>query len=428
MVTESTSNSKWSLLEKMAFRFVFLYFMLFIIFENNGAYPFWYYLMEKPNQWLQQFVPWFAKNVLYLSNEITVFTNGSGDTTYDYLIVLLVFIVSIFGAIIWSLVDRHRENYTRLYYWLWVAVRFYVGLMLVNYGLFKIIKLQFPYPSFSRLIQPYGESSPMGIAWTFLGFSKGYNLFMGIAELMAGLLLFRRTVTIGAFLTLMTARNVTAVNYFYDVPVKILSTHLVLMTIFLLAPSFKTLITFFFTYKAVSLKPITQPSFKKKWIKVSLIVFKSLVIAYAIGYSTFELFGYEKEFGEKAPKPALYGLFKVTHFEKNSDSIPSDINNSERWRYIILENVGNAEIQTMNKTRLFYKSEIDTLKKELKLTSYQDSLDAFTIKYTKTDKKFTFETINKNDTIKASGRILLKENFNLTNRGFNWINEYPFNR
>jgi hypothetical protein len=72
----------------------------------------------------------------------------------------------------------------------------------------------------------------MGLAWAFLGFSKGYILFMGLAEICAGLLLFRRTMTFGAIITLMTAMNVMAVNYFYDVPVKILSTHLVLMTLF----------------------------------------------------------------------------------------------------------------------------------------------------------------------------------------------------
>lgn len=124
----------------------------------------------------------------------------------------------------------------------------------------------------------------------------------------------------------------------------------------------------------------------------------------------------------------MYGLFKINHFEKNNDSIPADINNSERWSYLILENVGNAEIQTMDKTRLFYKSEIDTTKKELKLTSYQDTLDILKIEYTKNDKYFSLETIYKNDTIKATGEILQKEDFNLTGRSFNWINEYPFNR
>jgi hypothetical protein len=44
------------------------------------------------------------------------------------------------------------------------------------------------------------------------------------------------------------------------------------------------------------------------------------------------------------------------------------------------------------------------------------------------DNKFSFETIFQNDSIKASGRILNKDNFILTNRGFNWINERPFNR
>ncbi|MGY0037489.1 hypothetical protein [Pedobacter sp. NJ-S-72] len=105
--------------------------------------------------------------------------------------------------------------------------------MLIKYGMAKIIKLQFPFPSNYRMIQAYGDSSPMGLAWTFLGFSKGYNLFMGIAEVMGILLLFRRTLTIGAIIALMTTANVMAINYFYDVPVKILSTALVLMCIFI---------------------------------------------------------------------------------------------------------------------------------------------------------------------------------------------------
>ena len=183
--------------------------------------------------------------MLHLSQEITTFTNGSGDTTYDYVSVLLFFVIAILGSALWSIIDRNRVNYQKFYYWLTVAMRFYVGLMLINYGLVKVVKLQFPSPAFYRLLEPYGDSSPMGLAWTFLGFSKGYNLFMGIAEMSAVLLLFRRTMTVGVLITLMTTANVMAINYFYDVPVKILSTHLVLMTLFFIVKRFKNLICFF---------------------------------------------------------------------------------------------------------------------------------------------------------------------------------------
>ena len=133
--------------------------------------------MSKPTEWLHQFIPWVGD--LVFGVEITTFTNGSGDTTYDYVLSFVMLVLAVVGGAIWSLLDRNKLSYVKLYYWLSVAVRFYVGLMLINYGLVKVIKLQFSYPSFHKLLQDYGDSSPMGLAWTFLGFSKGYNLFIG---------------------------------------------------------------------------------------------------------------------------------------------------------------------------------------------------------------------------------------------------------
>lgn len=165
-------DTNWSILQKIAFRFVFLFFLLFIVFVNNGTYPLWGYLMKYPNEWLHHFIPWVGKKILHLSYDITVFTNGSGDTTYDYVILFVILVISLTGTLIWSIVDRRNRNYQTLYYWLTVAIRFYVGLMLINYGLVKVIKLQFSYPGVYRLGQLYGDSSPMGLAWTFWAFPK----------------------------------------------------------------------------------------------------------------------------------------------------------------------------------------------------------------------------------------------------------------
>lgn len=425
----SINTPKWSFLQRLGFRFSFIYFALYIIIQNNGAYPFWGAIMSYPSELLQKFIPWVGRNILNLSYEIITFTGGSGDTTYDYVLTLVIFVIAVIGSILWSILDRNRVNYKKLYYWLIVAMRFYVGLMLINYGLVKVVKLQFPDPSFYRLIQSYGDSSPMGLAWTFLGFSKGYNLFMGIAEVAAVLLLFRRTLTFGLIITLMTTANVMAVNYFYDVPVKLLSTHLVLMTLFLLLRDFKKLCTFFFTNNPISLSILKQPAKEgDKSLKFISRMLKGLLFGYIFIFGGIRLMESQKLYGTKAPKPDLYGLIKITHFEKNGDTISTDMNNYERWRYIVLERKGSAQIHSIDKSILYYKSEIDTLVSELKFTSYSDSTDTFIINYRMKDNKFSFETIFQNDSIKASGRILNKDNFILTNRGFNWINERPFNR
>lgn len=426
---KSSLGRKWSFLEKLGFRFSFIYFLLFIVFKNNGAYPFWDTIMKYPKELLHKFIPWVGKNILKLSKDITIFTNGSGDTTYDYVVLLLIFSIAVLGALLWSLVDRKIYNYSKLYYWITVAIRFYVGLMLINYGLVKVIKLQFSYPGFYRLIEPYGSSSPMGLAWTFLGFSKGYNLFMGIAEITAILLLFRRTMTAGAVITLMTAANVMAVNYFYDVPVKILSTHLVIMILFLLLRDFKALFIFFFTGRAVRLFKIKQPTeFKGIPLRIVSRALKGVFLIIILIYGVVDALGMQKQYGERAPKPAIHGLFEITHFVKNGDTLAADITSNERWRYLILERKGRIQIQKMDNTKLYFKSNIDTVKHKISVTGYRDSTDTFSIDYKKTDSTFRLKTIFKKDTIQAKGIIKQKEDFLLLNRGFHWISEYPFNR
>ncbi len=87
----------------------------------------------------------------------------------------------------------------------------------------------------------------MGLAWSFLGFSQGYNYVMGGAEILSGiLLLFRRTTVLGALVTVGVAGNIMAINYCYDVPVKLLSTALVIMALFLLGKDIRRLFNFFF--------------------------------------------------------------------------------------------------------------------------------------------------------------------------------------
>ena len=423
-----TLETKWSSFQKIGFRFSFIYFILFIVFKNNGAYPLWSVIMAKPIEWMHSFIPWVGKAILGLPKSIVTFTNGSGDTTYDYVSVLVFFILAIFGTAVWSLSDRNKANYKKLYYWITVAIRFYVAFMLFKYGLIKVIKLQFPSPAFYRLIEPYGDSSPMGLAWTFLGFSKGYNLFMGITELLAILLLFRRTMAAGAIITLMTASNVMAVNYFYDVPVKILSTHLVLMTLFLLTHDIKRLLQFFFTNKAVQLKTVEQPNYNKTWFKPIALTVKYLLIVFVLVSGVFGVVNSLFDYGDLAKTPKNYGLYEITHFEKNKITIPADDFNDERWKYIMIEREGSMQIQKMDRSKLYFKTKTNSLTNSLTLTNYRDSTDSFKLKLKNTGPTFSLETIYQGDSIKAYGNTKKKEDFLLMNRGFNWVNEYPFNR
>ena len=79
---------------------------------------------------------------------------------------------------------------------------------LLSYGTIKIIQTQFPFPSFDRLLERYGDSSPMGLLWTFMGYSRPYNFLAGACEASGGLLLFfRRTTTLGALVAAACAHR-----------------------------------------------------------------------------------------------------------------------------------------------------------------------------------------------------------------------------
>lgn len=423
----STEENKWSRLGKIGFRFSFIYFLLIILFQNNGAYPYFDYIAKWPSELMQKIAVWFGQDVIGITYNINIGPNGSGDTTYDYLVVFVVFIIAILGTLIWSILDRKRPNYKKLYYWLITGGRYYVGLMLISYGLVKVIQLQFPTPNFYRLIEPYGESSPMGLAWTFLGFSKGYNLFMGIAEVSAGLLLFRRTTTFGAVITLMTTMNVMAVNYFYDVPVKILSTHLVLITLFILSRDLRRVMLFLVTNKTVEKLTLIQRPKMHKGINIGMNVFKGLILAYALGYGFYQALDSRKSYGSEAPKPPLYGLYEVTNYVINGEEI-TNYKDDRLWKNMRFEREGVVQGRTRNEGSFYYKVEVDTTAQKVRFFSSRNDSDYFDFNYTLKDKTLDFNYIYKNDTISGKTKRLDKEDFLLTNRGFHWISEYPFNR
>jgi hypothetical protein len=425
--TKTFNNVYWSFTERLLFRFIFIFFILFIAFENNGAFPFWYTIFKYPLEFAWQIIPWVAKHIFYFSHSAKPAFNGSGDTSYDYALVLFIFSIAFLSTLVWSVLDRKRTHYNTLYYWLTVLVRYYVGLMLVNYGFAKVIQTQFPAPLLSRLIQPYGESSPMALAWTFLGFSKGYNFFMGIAELAAGLLLFRRTVTLGAIITLMTTANVMAVNYFFDVPVKIISTALVIFTLFLLSKDVKKLFNFFVMGKATRLKLPSSPFKKNGWLFISIVTFKVLLIGYVINVNVTENLETYTAFTSSANISPINGIYTVDTFRVGNDTLP--VTHAARWKALMIRRETRASIRTVNDSIVYFGMERDSVIHTLRL-KHQSGIN-YSFQYSVPDSAhFRLKGVIDKDSVfiffKRDSRAL--NSFILNQRGFRWINEYPFNR
>ena len=92
----------------------------------------------------------------------------------------------------------------------------------------------------------------MGLLWTFMGYSGVYSVFAGLGEVIGGVLLFfRRTRLLGALVVAMVMSHVVVLNFAYDVPVKVFSTHLLLIAVLIMTPDRKRLLNFFILNKVV---------------------------------------------------------------------------------------------------------------------------------------------------------------------------------
>ena len=305
----------WTPAQRVLFRFLFAYLVLYIFpfpldGDPNGMYA---------NLW-HKLVPWVGKQVFHV--EITVRPNGSGDTTYNYVQVFCFAVMAAVTAAAWTLLDRKRTAYPRLDRWLRVYVRFDLAATMITYGSVKVIKSQFPDPHLDRLLQPFGDASPMGLLWTFMGASESYNIFTGAGEILGGLLLTtRRTTLLGSLVCFGLMSHVAMLNFSYDVPVKLFSMHLLAMALFLMAPDLKRLARMFVLNRPVD-PVVFRPLTRWTWVNRGAILLRTLVVASFLGMALYVAQEGRKTFGDLMPRSPIHGIWNVEEFEVDGQVRP----------------------------------------------------------------------------------------------------------
>jgi hypothetical protein len=235
-VEESDGVKNIGRLRKFSIRFTAAYWFLYC-----WPQP-WAYLLPILWGWqswvTEKMVKFTAVNLFRIEREL-VQPNGSGDTTFNYLIVFNCFVLAWAIASAWSLVDWRRTRYPVVQEAVWILLRYVLAITMLGYGLAKLSMdmNQFPAPGVMQLEKTWGNSSPMNVLWTFMGASRAYTMFGGLGEVVGGLLLiWRRTAVLGAIVSGGVMLNVVMLNFCYDVPVKLLSTHLLVMAILIVLP------------------------------------------------------------------------------------------------------------------------------------------------------------------------------------------------
>jgi len=424
MSNDIGEDTVWPLTKRILFRFAVAFFVLinfpfpFDFIPVDRLQPFFMAISDAPVH--------LAARLLHVS--VAIRPNGSGDTTYSWVNLLCVAIIAVVITVIWSLLDRRRRNYD----WGWILFRAYLRFVLaaamLSYGIAKVIPSQFPAPLLDRLMQRFGDASPMGLLWTFMGASVPYNIFSGAAEMLGGLLLtMRRTTLLGALVSMGTLVNIVMLNFAYDVPVKIYSSQLLAMAILIALPDIPRLIDFFIRHRPVAPAPLPRLT-RSRAAEVAGIVVRTLAVAVFLVMSIREVRENLRNYSGPASRSPLYGIWRVDGFQVDGREIPLGADLT-RWRRLIFDIRTTATVQTMDDSNRRLRAQFDEKKQTLTVSRRNEPQWDGRLVYTRPDPNtLTIDGMLGGHQVHALCHSEPIPKFLLTTRGFHWVNEYPFNR
>ncbi|MDH6198849.1 putative flippase GtrA [Mycobacterium frederiksbergense] len=423
----------WSKVTKIAFRFCFIYFGLFcllfaqITFAFLGVVTRW--LPDQAVMWqmtvLDPVLRWVGSHVFGVE-AVLHRDSGSGDQAAIWVMVFCLLVFAAVGTAVWSWVDRQRRDYSRLWALFLTFLRLCVAGQMLFYGFAKLVPTQMPAPPLAALLRQYGDFSPASVLWLQVGSSYPYEMALGAVEVLAGLLLFLpRTATLGALLGVASMVQVFLLNMTFDVPVKILSGHLLLMGLVLLAPQYRRLADFLVLQRPT--EPATQPELftdaRANTISARLqAVLGIWMVAGCVvaGWQSWD------EFGGGRAKPELYGIWAVGRFDVDGKPAPPLTTDQYRWQRVIFDVPEVVTYQRMNGELVDAPAKVDGNTLTLSAPDGAALATLTTSRPSPQRLQLTGELSGRPVTIWLD-QVDLNQ-FTLRSRGFNWVQEYPYFR
>jgi hypothetical protein len=424
-------HSSWTFIQKMLFRFFFIYFILYTSpWDPLGIIPGFDYLLDRYNDafnWAVIKTNEHFYRVFGVKHVEPVY-NGSGDTSFAWAANYFLLVVAAIGMIVWSVIDRKRKSYRQLNYLLCLFIRYSLALIAFGYGIQKVFGLQMFFPLTSQLATPLGDLLPMRFSWLFIGYSTPYQVFSGVMEvIVALLLLYRRTATLGVMIATAVFINVMMLNLCYDIPVKLYSMNLVLLCLYLLVNEWHRVACFFVLNRPAASCSIYDYPLTKKWMRVTRVVIKVAVVL-LLCKETFAMVDmYKERMAVKTHKDFKPGVYDVTTFVINKDTVPALVTDTMRWKDFIIENNMGGSIATADTMfrrrygRGYFNFDVDSLKPVINFK--KAGADLFSLNYRLPDSNtIQLWGTKQHDSLfielKRSSR-----HFQLAERQFHWLSE-----
>lgn len=427
----------WSPLRRLVFRLVFSYTMLYALCSDNATLweliPF--HLGERLEGWMgapfELASQWLAQHWFHVQGVgATLHDTGSGDTAIHWIELGVFAATALTATLVWTVLDRRRTHYRRLFGWMRFVLRLTLGYAMLSYGLAKVFPMQMGRPSLAVLNEPLGNSSPMTLLWTLIGLNPLYEVVCGLSEVLSGVLVvFRRTALAGALLSAFVMANVVLYNFFFDVPVKIFASHLLLLAIVVIAPDVPALVRFFFLHQpAVPTGSWMLPSRRRfqRWENGILAVMLVLTLGMV---SSQMVPGWRRERAALAHPSALAGIWTLNTATLNGQPKPYATGDGQPMTALTLEPSGRAMVRSSEGTlwRGGYR-----LKPSGEISFYAVGHGNVTYRFAQADAQHLTLTPTgedaKTESVLTLTRVPVPASYPLETRGFHLINEWGLER
>ena len=360
-----TDISSWKLYQKVFFRIAFIFFILMSIpsskeWWNRTLALDWFNLNYRDVYDIARFLP-----------EVPGLQNYSkGLKSYNDWFVILG--IAVAGGIIWSMFDKRRREYNKLYYWLRVIVRYRAAIGMIGFGMQKVFPVQMAYPPISTLNTPFGDMTMQKLYWWEFGIAPFYQSFTGFVEVGAGLLLLhRKTTFFGAVLLAIALGCINHVNVAYDGNVHVYSTYFVVFGLFLMIYYITDIYNLQFKEK-YTIPNHYYPTFKTsfwRYTRTVLKTFNIILFLIYLPYLQYLNFIYDPYNQPSAPGvKMLRGYYEVTNFRINGREISYSPMDSTRWQDVAFEKWSTLTL----KVNQFIPPDIAKREKDPEVKKYVD--------------------------------------------------------
>lgn len=195
--------------------------------------------------------------------------------------------ITLLSAVIFPFVWQYREGKqatpsTKTWGLVYSLIRYSIAFNLCRFGWAKLFRLQFIVPE-EIAIQPINQLSGEWLTWYYFGYSFTFGLIVALIQIVgAYLLLFRRTLLLGAIILFALMLNLTLINLFYQMNLGALLQSLILTVgiLYLILLDYRRLVDFFLRTKNELPGLLWNSPLSKNLVRLSAIVLPLLFTLY----------------------------------------------------------------------------------------------------------------------------------------------------